>query len=151
MALVDYWMLICPEAIEKGFNIALSPEMTENPTYLSLYREEGDPVFFEPVFNQAEDFGEPGPHIGVRLRNPRATHKDYLRYVLNQLSIEQAAEKTWLTTGEDFRAYIWRPIPYDPETASWQAIPRAMIEEWSTWHLHYLQKARAAFFHERVS
>jgi hypothetical protein len=148
MALVDYWMLICPLAIESGFNIALSPAMTDNPTYLSLYREEGDPVYFEPVFNQPEDFGEPGAHIGVRLRNPRATHKDYLRYILNQLSVESAAEQTWLHTEQDFRAYIWKPIPYDPEELAWEAIPHAQVEAYTAWHLHYLKQTRAAFFHE---
>lgn len=150
MALSDYWSLLCPLAIEEGFNIALFPSMTENPRYLTLYREDDDPVMFEPVFNQPDDFGEPAPQIGIRLWNPNSTHQDYLRYILTNFSIEKAAEKTWLETSEGFRGYIWKPIPYDPETADWQAIPKAVMESWTSWHIDNLKKAKALFFHEKV-
>ncbi len=149
MALVDYWSLFCPLVIEAGFNISLTPNMTDNPDYLTLYREPGDPVFFEPVFNQEWDFGEPGPHIGIRLRNPHSSHRDYLRYVLNKLPVEPAAEKRWQSQNHGIVAYVWKPIPYNPEVDDWQAIPQKVIDEWTRWHLHYLSLSRVLFFHEQ--
>jgi hypothetical protein len=148
MALSDYWSLLCPMAIEAGFNIALNPNMTDDPDHLRLYRQPNDPLIFEPVFNPEADLGEPGPQIGVRLRNPKSTHKDYMRYVLNKISVEQIAAKTWLKSPEAFYAYIWKPIPIDPVTTAWSQIPQSTIEEWTEWQLHYLQQARSVFFHE---
>lgn len=150
MALVDYWSMLCPLVIEAGLNIALTPNMTDNPDYLTLYRQEADPVRFEPVFNQEMDFGEPGPHIGVRMRNPHLTHQDYLRYVLNQLPVEKAAAKTWIKRPESFAAYVWQPIPHDPAEEAYQQIPRQVIDHWANWHLHYLSLTKALFFHERA-
>ena len=150
MAFLDYWSLLCPLAIEKGFNVSLNPNMTDNPGYLSFYVHEDDPVYFQPAFNCPEDFGEPGPHIALRLLDERKKVKDYLRYVLQNISTEPGAEKTTIAAPTSFKAYIWKPMAYDLSITDWAKIPRDSIDEWLNWHLHYLQEVRKVFFHEGV-
>lgn len=149
MAFVDYWSLLCPVAIEKGFNVALSPNMAENPDHLTLYRDEADPVVFQPAFNCPEDIGEPGPHIAVRVLDKSKQSKDYLKFTLNQVEVEKGAEKTWVETVHAFKAYIWKPMAYNPATANWDSIPRSYTDEWLNWQLHYLSALKGQFFHER--
>lgn len=151
MAFVDYWSLFCPLAIEEGFNVSLSPNMTDNPTYLNLYREPEDPIRLQPVFNCPEDFGEPGPHLAVCLFDEGKTTMDYSKYVLSQCGIEKAGEKTLVEEIHAFKSYIWKPMPYDLAIADWQEIPQKYIDEWLEWQLSYLQQLRALFFHEKMA
>lgn len=150
MAFLDYWSLFCPMAIEKGFNVSLSPNMTDNPSYLTLYREPDDPVTFQPVFNCPDDFGEPGPHIGVCLFDEGKTAKDYSKYVLSQCSVDKADEKTVVEETIALKSYIWRPMAYDLAVSDWQQIPQANIDEWLNWQLHYLEHLKALFLHEKA-
>lgn len=149
MAFQDYWSLFCPLAIESGFNVSLNPNMTANPNYLNLYNGPEDPIYFQPVFNCPEDFGEPGPHIAVRLYDEGKTTTDYIKYILSRVSIEKAAEKTLIEEIQIFKGYIWKPMPYDLATVDWQQIPQAAIDEWLNWQLGYLEKLKALFFHEK--
>jgi len=149
MAFVDYWSTFCPLAIEKGFNVSLSPNMTDNPSYLTLYREPADPVTFQPVFNCPEDFGEPGPHIAVCLFDEGKTAKDYSKYVLNQCRVGKAADKTFVEDAHAFNSYIWQPMAYDLAMADWSQMPQTYIDEWLNWQLHYLERLKALFFHEK--
>ncbi len=148
MAFVDYWTLFCPLAIEKGFNVALSPNMADNPEHLNLYRDNIDPVFFQPIFNCPDEFGEPGPHIAVCILDENKQLKDYLKFILNKTEVEKGAEKVWDETIHTFRAYVWKPMAYDLSTADWESIPRSYIDEWLEWQLYYLSQLKANFFHE---